>query len=135
MAQATDSPAIAHITNTADPVQALATCWSAIHEIDRTQRELDQGENAAQEQKEQLEEAVLALQPQTPSDALSVLLLVIDETRRAPHAAALRRVVRWLIDHHGAQSPLWPTYGGTIVDAEGRGSSPASPADTKTAEM
>src|SRR5215831_15795594 len=80
MVQATDSLATAHTTcNTADPIRALADTWGAIKEIDWAQRELDQGEKAAHEQKDRLEQTVLSLEPQSASDALSMLLLVLDQ--------------------------------------------------------
>jgi hypothetical protein len=110
MAQATDSLATAHTTcNTTDPVQALATCWSTIHEIDRAQRELDQGEKAAHEQKDCLEQAVLALEPQSADEALSVLLVAADELRHVQHVGVLQGVLRWLVSN-GATSPLLPVY-------------------------
>jgi hypothetical protein len=76
----------AHTTcNTTDPVQALADAWGAIREIDRAQRELGRSELAANEQKDRLEQAVLGFEPKTGSDALSVLLVAVDElAARAP---------------------------------------------------
>src|SRR5215470_13796693 len=110
MAQCTDSPT--HTTcNTTDPVQALATCWSTIHEIDRAQRELDQGEKAAHEQKDCLEQAVLALEPRSADEALSVLLVAVDELRHVQHASALQNVVRWLVSS-GTTSALLRNYVG-----------------------
>src|SRR5215471_10821209 len=110
MIQATDSLATAHTTcNTADPIRALADSWGAIKEIDRAQREFDQGEKAAYEQKDRLEQAVLCLEPQTADDALSVLLVAVDELRHTLNAGALQSVIRWLIDG-GATSPLLPIY-------------------------
>jgi hypothetical protein len=65
MVQVTDSLAAADTTcNAADPIQALADTWGSIKQIDRAQRELDQGEKAAHEQKNRLEQTVLSLEPQ-----------------------------------------------------------------------
>src|SRR5215467_5620249 len=104
MAQCTHSPT--HTTcNTTDPVQALATCWSTIHEIDRAQRELDQGEKAAHAQKDCLEQTVLSLEPQSVSDALSMLLLVLDHLHpndgQQHLVRALQAIAGWLVRSGG----------------------------------
>ena len=111
MAQATDSLATAHTTcNTTDPVQALATCWSTIHEIDRAQVNLRHAEEEAHQRKDCLEQAVLALEPQSADDALSVLLVAVDELRNLHHVGrAVQGVIRCLISG-GATSPLLAVY-------------------------
>jgi hypothetical protein len=114
MAQATDSLTTTHTTcNPTDPVQALATCWSTIHEIDRAQRELDQREKAAHAQKDCLEQAVLALEPQSASDALSMLLLVLDHLQpndgQQRLARALQAIAGWLVRSGGESRFVgWP---------------------------
>ena len=118
MVQVTDSLAAADTTcNAADPIQALADTWGAIKEIDRAQRELDQGEKAAHEQKDCLEQAVLALEPESASDALSMLLLVLD--RFHPNdgqqhlARALQAIAGWLVRSGGESrfvGVYWPEH-------------------------
>jgi len=118
MAQATDSLATARTTcNATDPVQALATCWSTIHEIDRAQRELDQGEKAAHEQKDRLEQTVLSLEPQSASDALSMLLLVLDHLHpndgQQHLVRALQAIAGWLVRSGGESRFVgiyWPEH-------------------------
>src|SRR5262245_4420187 len=110
MVQATDSLATVHTTcNTVDPIRALADTWGVIKEIDRAQRALDQSEKAAHEQKDCLEQAVLALEPQSADEALSVLLVAADELQHVQHVGVLQGVVRWLVSN-GATSPLLPVY-------------------------
>ena len=103
--------------NTADPVQALADTWDTIHEIDRAQRELDQGEKAAHEQKDCLEQAVLALEPQSASDALSMLLLVLDHLHpndgQQHLVRALQAIAGWLVRSGGESRFVgiyWPEH-------------------------
>jgi hypothetical protein len=110
MAQATDSLAKAHATcNTTDPVQALADVWGVIQEVDRAQIELKQSEDAAHDEKERHEAAVLALEPRTADEALGVLLVAVNELRHVQHVGALQSVVRWHVSN-GATSPLLPVY-------------------------
>jgi len=57
---------------------------------------------------------VLALEAGTADEALSVLLVAVDEMRHARHVRALQVVVRWLVSA-GATSPLLPVYGGAGI--------------------
>ena len=118
MVQATDSLATAHTTcNTADPIRALADTWGAIKEIDWAQRELDQGEKAAHEQKDRLEQTVLSLEPQSASDALSMLLLVLDQLHpkdgQQHLVRALQAIAGWLVRSGGESRFVgiyWPEH-------------------------
>jgi hypothetical protein len=68
-----------------------------------------QAEEEAHQRKDRLEEEVLAVEPRTADEALSVLLVAADELRHVPQAGALQGVVRWLVGT-GATSPLLRTY-------------------------
>ena len=108
------NPATFSDTTRNDPVHALADIWAELAKIDQAQVELHHRERGTHERKDALEEAVLALEPQTIGDVLSLILVASDafhpkegqeHIERALHVA-----IAWLADHAGATTPLLHLY-------------------------
>jgi len=106
------NPATFSDTTRNDPVHALADIWAELAKIDQAQVELHHRERGTHERKDALEEAVLALEPQTIGDVLSLILVASDafhpkegqeHIERALHAA-----IAWLADHASATTPFRP---------------------------
>jgi len=56
---------------TSNPAQALAQIWEEIAQIDNEDLEIHRREEAAQERRDELEAAVLAMEPRSAEEAMS----------------------------------------------------------------
>jgi hypothetical protein len=98
---------------TSNPIAQLADTWHLLSQLDAEDIEIHRREEEAHRRKEALEAAVLAIEPHSVEEALSVLALIQHELwakQLNSHWRALLGVARWLKRSQGAESPLWDVY-------------------------